>query len=124
MYKMIANRLILASLLLAIWSCSVSENEMPADVSAAPIILISMDGFRWDYMDRTDTPNMDYLAAEGVEAEAMIPVFPSYTFPNHLSIVTGRYPENHGIMDAKNQIQTFLCFSILIASFLKIMSRC
>jgi len=57
-----------------------------------------MDGFRWDYMDRTDTPNMDYLAAAGVRAEALIPVYPSTTFPNHLSIITGCYPENHGIV--------------------------
>ena len=62
------------------------------------IILISMDGFRWDYLERTDTPNMDYLAAHGVRAKALIPVFPTKTFPNHLSIVTGLYPENHGIV--------------------------
>lgn len=44
---------------------------------------------------------MDYLAAQGVRAEALIPVYPSYTFPNHLSIITGCYPENHGIISNK-----------------------
>jgi len=77
------------------------EDDKSDDVQPAPIILISMDGFRWDYMDRTATPNMDFLAAEGVRAEALIPVYPSSTFPNHLSIITGCYPENHGIISNK-----------------------
>ncbi len=85
-------------ILVIIWSCDLFEDDTTSDVSPAPIILISMDGFRWDYMDRTDTPNLDYLANEGVRAEAMIPVYPSYTFPNHLSIITGCYPVNHGII--------------------------
>jgi len=61
------------------------------------IILVSFDGFRWDYMEKTDTPNLDRLAAGGVKADALIPSFPSKTFPNHYTIVTGLYPENHGI---------------------------
>lgn len=63
-----------------------------------PVILISLDGFRWDYVDRTDTPNFDYLIEHGVHVESLIPVFPTFTFPNHLSIITGQYPENHGII--------------------------
>jgi ectonucleotide pyrophosphatase/phosphodiesterase family member 5 len=94
----IITHLIFTSLLLTILSCTLFEDDNSDDIPPAPIILISMDGFRWDYMDRTDTPNMDYLAAEGVRAESLIPVFPSYTFPNHLSIITGCYPENHGII--------------------------
>ncbi len=66
--------------------------------SAPPLILISMDGFRWDYFDKTDTPNFDMLISGGVKAKALIPSFPSKTFPNHITIVTGRYPENHGII--------------------------
>lgn len=61
------------------------------------IILVSFDGFRWDYMEKTDTPNLDRLASSGVKADALIPSFPSKTFPNHYTIVTGLYPENHGI---------------------------
>ena len=94
----IINSLIFIILQSPIWSCTLFEDDVTTDISPAPIILISMDGFRWDYMDRTDTPNMDILASEGVRAEAMISVYPSYTFPNHLSIITGSYPENHGII--------------------------
>jgi len=61
------------------------------------LILISFDGFRWDYIDKTDTPNLDRLVKNGVKAEALIPAFPTKTFPNHYTIVTGLYPENHGI---------------------------
>jgi predicted AlkP superfamily pyrophosphatase or phosphodiesterase len=70
-----------------------------AQEGAAPIvILISFDGWRWDYMARTHVPNLQELALRGVRAEALIPVFPTKTFPNHYTIVTGLYPENHGIV--------------------------
>jgi predicted AlkP superfamily pyrophosphatase or phosphodiesterase len=61
-------------------------------------VLVSLDGFRWDYLDRGLTPNLLRLAREGVRAEAMAPVFPTKTFPNHYTIVTGRYPAKHGIV--------------------------
>ena len=57
-----------------------------------------MDGFRWDYFDKTTTPNFDEIIRGGSKAAALIPVFPTKTFPNHISIVTGKYPENHGII--------------------------
>ena len=63
------------------------------------LILISFDGFRPDYLDRFDLPNFKRLGERGVRAEAMIPVFPSLTFPNHYSLVTGLYPEHHGIIE-------------------------
>ncbi|KAA3618102.1 MAG: alkaline phosphatase family protein [Calditrichaeota bacterium] len=62
------------------------------------LLLISFDGFRWDYFDKCATPNFDRIIANGVKAKSLIPVFPSLTFPNHFSIVTGLYPENHGII--------------------------
>ncbi|MGH9759416.1 MAG: alkaline phosphatase family protein, partial [Blastocatellia bacterium] len=62
------------------------------------LILISLDGFRWDYLDRGVSPNINALASAGVRAKSLIPVFPSLTFPNHYSIVTGVYPEKHGIV--------------------------
>lgn len=62
------------------------------------VILISFDGFRWDYSERGITPNLDKMKHEGVHALSMRPAFPSKTFPNHYSIVTGMYPENHGII--------------------------
>jgi len=64
-----------------------------------PLILISLDGFRWDYLDRGLSPNLAALAAGGVRAERMIPSFPSVTFPNHYTLVTGLYPDHHGIVN-------------------------
>ena len=61
-------------------------------------ILISFDGFRWDYPNRDITPNLDFIKENGVHALSLKPCFPSKTFPNHYSIVTGLYPENHGII--------------------------
>ncbi len=62
------------------------------------LILISIDGFRWDYQDLYETPAMDRIAEIGVRAEALVPVFPTLTFPNHYSIATGLYPANHGLV--------------------------
>lgn len=62
------------------------------------VILISLDGFRWDYVDRFQPPNLVNFIKNGVKAESLIPSFPSKTFPNHYSIATGMYPENHGII--------------------------
>jgi predicted AlkP superfamily pyrophosphatase or phosphodiesterase len=61
-------------------------------------ILISFDGFRWDYPNRGLTPNLEFIKENGVQALSLQPCFPSKTFPNHYSIVTGLYPENHGII--------------------------
>lgn len=62
------------------------------------LILISLDAWRWDYLDRAQTPNLHKLAAAGVRAEGLIPAFPSKTFPNHYTIVTGLSTEHHGIV--------------------------
>lgn len=62
------------------------------------LILISIDGFRWDYMDRYPTPNLDRIASKGSRADRLIPAFPTLTFPNHYSIATGLYPGHHGIV--------------------------
>ncbi len=62
------------------------------------LILISFDGFRWDYIDRPAARNLRALAARGVRAERMIASFPTKTFPNHYTIVTGLRPEHHGIV--------------------------
>ena len=64
----------------------------------APLVLVSLDGFRYDYRGRTPTPALDRLAAEGVSAGRLVPVFPTLTFPNHYSLVTGLHPEHHGIV--------------------------
>ena len=62
------------------------------------IILISFDGFRWDYVDRGLTPNFDFIKENGASAYSLRSCFPTKTFPNHTSIITGMYPEHHGII--------------------------
>jgi ectonucleotide pyrophosphatase/phosphodiesterase family member 5 len=64
-----------------------------------PLILISIDGYRFDYLDRGVSPNLSALAASGVRAARMIPSFPSITFPNHYALVTGLYPDHNGIVN-------------------------
>ncbi len=72
----------------------------PAAMEAPYVILISADGMRYDYMQKYKTKNLLSLAKEGVWAKrGMVPSYPSITFPNHYSIVTGLYPSHHGIVD-------------------------
>ncbi len=75
------------------------EADTPApDQETGTVLLISLDGFRWDYLDKYDAPHLEELAEEGVRAEHLIPAFPTKTFPNHYTLVTGLYPEHHGIV--------------------------
>jgi predicted AlkP superfamily pyrophosphatase or phosphodiesterase len=62
------------------------------------VILVSIDGFHPAYLDRYSAPTLSMLARQGVRARWMTPVYPSLTFPNHYSIATGLYPDNHGIV--------------------------
>jgi len=67
-----------------------------------PLLIITFSGFRWDYLNRTITPNFDDFMKSGVYAtEGLQPVFPTSTLTNHWSIVTGLYAESHGIIDDK-----------------------
>jgi len=72
--------------------------DAPAPDPDAPLLLISIDGLRWDYLDLHEAPTLSRLAEEGTHVERLIPVFPTKTFPNHYSIVTGLYPSNHGVV--------------------------
>lgn len=70
-----------------------------AEAQQRPVILIGIDGFRADYLDRGVTPTLSGLAAEGVRADGgMKPSFPSVTFPNFYTLVTGLHPDNHGLV--------------------------
>ena len=63
------------------------------------VVLVSLDGFRYDYARLYGAPNLDALAKQGAAAaEGMLPAYPSVTFPNHYTMVTGLYPEHHGIV--------------------------
>lgn len=64
----------------------------------AIVILISIDGFRADYLERFHPPRLRQLARDGVMSDGLIPQFPSKTFPNHYTIVTGLTPAHHGII--------------------------
>jgi len=70
----------------------------PAHEGAPYVVLISFDGFRADYLERYDLPHLRRAAAHGARARAMTPVFPTLTFPNHYSLVTGLHPGRHGIV--------------------------
>ncbi|WP_321331459.1 ectonucleotide pyrophosphatase/phosphodiesterase [uncultured Bacteroides sp.] len=61
-------------------------------------ILVSLDGFRWDYTTMYHTPFLNQIAAHGVKA-TMLPSFPASTFPNHYTLVTGLVPDHHGIVN-------------------------
>ena len=63
------------------------------------VILISADGFRGDFADKYHAANIQRLSKQGVRAQYMLASFPSVTFPNHYSIVTGLYPAHHGLVD-------------------------
>lgn len=76
-------------------SCNRQNHEKPGQPY---LVVLSMDGFRWDYTDKANTPNFDKIARLGVKAEAMVPSFPTKTFPNHFTMATGLYPDNHGIV--------------------------
>ena len=75
-----------------------SGTNRPEHRDKAYVILVSLDGFRADYLDRFELPNLRRIMRRGVRARWMNPVFPTLTFPNHYSLVTGLYPEHHGIV--------------------------
>lgn len=79
--------------------CLLAACRPAATPVATPIvILVSIDGWRWDYLDRYEAPAIARLAASGVGAEGLIPQFPSKTFPNHYTIVTGLRLGRHGVL--------------------------
>jgi len=86
-------------MIIALGACRSSRPAAEISASREPyVVMLSLDGWRWDYAARVPTPNLDRIAEQGVMAEYMIPVFPTKTFPNHYSMATGLYPDNHGIV--------------------------
>ncbi|WP_255505362.1 ectonucleotide pyrophosphatase/phosphodiesterase [Alkalisalibacterium limincola] len=63
------------------------------------VVLVSLDGFHPDYLFRGNSPHLDALAERGVRARWMQPAYPTLTFPNHYTLVTGLRPDRHGIVD-------------------------
>ncbi|MFC7347968.1 ectonucleotide pyrophosphatase/phosphodiesterase [Chryseobacterium zhengzhouense] len=63
------------------------------------VIMISTDGFRYDYAKKYKAENLLKFSKEGIQAKAMLPSYPSITFPNHWTLITGLYPSHHGLID-------------------------
>jgi predicted AlkP superfamily pyrophosphatase or phosphodiesterase len=98
-----------ALLFLILFSSSCQRKALPAGTVEPAVkteisdpqylLLISLDGFRWDYAERFQPPNLIKFISSGVQAESMLSSFPSKTFTNHYTIATGMYPNNHGLVD-------------------------
>lgn len=76
---------------------STPDNENPS-ADKPYVVMLSMDGFRWNYTDRVPTPNFDKVALMGIRSSVQSS-FPTKTFPNHYTIATGLYPDHHGIVN-------------------------
>ncbi|HWX67818.1 MAG TPA: ectonucleotide pyrophosphatase/phosphodiesterase [Rhodanobacter sp.] len=97
-------RLLLCSLAAFSAGCATQQPAAPVSVATttarpAPLLLISIDAYRYDYIERGLSPTLAMLAKSGVQAASMQPSFPSLTFPNHYTIVTGLRPDHHGIVN-------------------------
>jgi predicted AlkP superfamily pyrophosphatase or phosphodiesterase len=81
--------------LLLVWAAAASS----AGAASPTVIVLSWDGVRHDYLERTELPSLQRAMREGARAERMIPVFPTNTFPNHVALATGTYADRHGIVN-------------------------
>ncbi|WP_149196065.1 ectonucleotide pyrophosphatase/phosphodiesterase [Luteimonas suaedae] len=98
--------LLFVPLWLLLAACASSPPTLPATVADArpTLLLVSLDGVHPDMLGRGDTPHLDRMAREGVRAQWMRPSYPSLTFPNHYTLVTGLRPDRHGLIH--NTMQT------------------
>ena len=104
------NRFLFCLSLLAFAGCATSSpvaSEPPpskptgADIQAAaptPLVLVSIDGLRWDFPAEFGMKSLLEMAADGATADSLVPVYPSKTFPNHYAMVTGCYADRHGLV--------------------------
>ncbi|QDO94597.1 alkaline phosphatase family protein [Formosa sediminum] len=106
MNKKICSLLLLVLMIFSFYSCTSSKTlgsetittNSKASQKKPYVILVSLDGFRWDYVDLYKPPHLTKFIEHGVKAESLIPAFPSKTFPNHYTIATGMYPDHHGLI--------------------------
>lgn len=82
--------------LCVLWASSVLG--APVNNERQKVLLVSFDGFRWDYDRDVDTPNLDQMAKDGVKAQYVTPPYLTITSPTHFTLLTGRYIENHGVI--------------------------
>ena len=81
------------------FACAAGADPASVPKSDATVIVVSMDGVRHDYLDRAPFPAFGRIAREGLRAARLVPVYPSNTFPGHVSLATGATPAVHGIVD-------------------------
>lgn len=97
--KIVEQTFMLAALLLVVAHSATAQEVRKTIKDLKPtVILISVDGFRADYLEKYSAPALSLLARQGVRAKWMTPSFPSLTFPNHYAIATGLYPDHNGIV--------------------------
>ncbi|MEG2804987.1 ectonucleotide pyrophosphatase/phosphodiesterase [Stenotrophomonas sp.] len=117
---MISVRLCLAlAAALALAGCTSVPSTRPhpaaaqATTAAPPrLLLVSIDGLRADMLDRGLTPNLSRIVDSGVRARWMTPSYPSLTFPNHYTLVTGLRPDHHGIIHNSMQAEELGTFRL------------
>jgi predicted AlkP superfamily pyrophosphatase or phosphodiesterase len=80
-------------------TASMAQPSSSGASSKPLVILVSLDGFKPSYLSATSTPNLLKLSQQGVSSRGLISAFPSLTFPNHLTLVTGQTPDEHGIVN-------------------------
>ena len=104
-------RFFIALFAVALAGCA-THSATPATSTVTPVLLVSIDAFRPDYLDRGLTPNLVAMAHDGARAQYMLPSFPSLTFPNHYTLVTGRVPDRNGIVNNTMQDPVLGKFSL------------
>src|SRR4030095_3986669 len=92
-----SRRLVFLLLLFLGWWAGPGRAQAPSGDFKPTVLLVSLDGWRWDYAQKYSAPTLTRLMMSGVSS-ALIPSFPSKTFPNHYTIATGLYPGHHGIV--------------------------
>ncbi|ATA72372.1 ectonucleotide pyrophosphatase/phosphodiesterase [Capnocytophaga canis] len=100
MKKIYFQRFIFLLISLLFIGCNPSKTGV-SKVEENYVLFVSFDGFRHDYAEKYNLPNFKKLAKEGATTPMLLSSFPSKTFPNHYSLITGMYPGNHGIVDNK-----------------------
>ncbi|MDR9419746.1 ectonucleotide pyrophosphatase/phosphodiesterase [Gracilimonas sp.] len=89
---------LLLILLISVTVAGCTNQKSQDNRDSDKVLLVSFDGFRYDYLSKANTPNFDKLVETGVISDGLIPVFPSKTFPNYYAMATGLYPENNGFV--------------------------
>lgn len=95
---MIRTRLAALPVCLALLLCALARDARAVELQPV-VILLSWDGTRYDYPARVETQALARMARDGAHATRLTPVYPSSTFPNHVSLATGTYPDRHGIIE-------------------------